>query len=194
MDDMTGMSETKPREILGIRGMLAGCASSSAESIRRRSAEEIDRLPFDGWPMQPLGTVAVRASPHGEARPCKRDNLIGQSGCGKYQVKLLGLDVFDPMGINAGHGEGNDMPAWFPDTDKNAPCFRACAAFFPRTSARDGLKLSLRGRFNDSVWTHLSGTMGAPLEAGRQGQIAIKSADYRNIELVEVRSLLGAAA
>ena len=117
------------------------------------------------------------------------DVQIRRSGDGEYQAALLGLDVFDPVDMNSDHREGNDIPAWFLDTDYNGLCFHVCQAFFPRTSAWEGLKRSLRGEFDDSVWTHLSGTVSAPFEAGEHEQIAVKAVDDRGNELMVVKSL-----
>ena len=107
----------------------------------------------------------------------------------EYQVELLGLDVFDPVDMDSDHREGNDVPAWFLDTDYNGLCFHVCQAFFPRTSAWAALKKSLRGEFDDSVWAHLSGTVSAPFRAREHGQIAVKVVDDRGNELMAVRSL-----
>lgn len=108
-------------------------------------------------------------------------------------VELLGLDVFDPVRMDSGHRVRGDVPAWLLDTDYNGLCFHVCQAFFPRTSARDGLKRSLRGKFDDSVWTHLSGTVSTPFQAGKHGQIAVKAVDDRGNELIVVKSLSEAA-
>ena len=51
----------------------------------------------------------------------------------KYQVELLGLDVFDPISMEVDHESGNDVPAWFLDTDYNGLCFHVSQAFFPKT-------------------------------------------------------------
>ena len=104
-------------------------------------------------------------------------------------VELLGLDVFDPVAMDSDHWEGSDVPAWFLDADYNDLCFHVCQAFFPRTSAWEGLKRSLRTEFDDSVWAHLSGTVSAPYEAGEHVQIAVKVVDERGNELMVVKSL-----
>ena len=77
-----------------------------------------------------------------------------------YQVELLGLDVFDPVEMDSDHQEGNDVPAWFLDTDYNGPLLSRVPGLLPR-ALRPGraLKQSLRGDFEDSVWQHLSGTV-----------------------------------
>jgi adenine-specific DNA-methyltransferase len=84
----------------------------------------------------------------------------------KYQVELLGLDVFDPVTMEVNHRKGDDVPAWFLDTDYNGMCFHVSQAFFPRTSEWDKLKKALKGEFEDSVWAHLAGTVSAPFAAG----------------------------
>lgn len=107
----------------------------------------------------------------------------------RYSVELLGLDVFDPVTMETDHRGGDDVPAWFLDTDYNGLCFHVCQAFFPRTSAWDSLKRALRGEFEDSVWDHLAGTTSAPFEAGEHNEIAVEVIDDRGNELLVVRHL-----
>jgi adenine-specific DNA-methyltransferase len=52
-----------------------------------------------------------------------------------YEIELLGLDVFDPGTMEVHHKRGDDVPAWFIDTDYNGLSFHVCQAFFPRTAA-----------------------------------------------------------
>ena len=126
------------------------------------------------------GTSAATAVPGAPETPAATQS---------YQVELLGLDVFDPVAMDSDHQEGHDVPAWFLDTDYNGLCFHVCQAFFPRTSAWEGLKRSLRGKFEDSVWAHLSGTVSAPFQAGDHGQVAVKVVDDRGNELMVVKPL-----
>ena len=102
---------------------------------------------------------------------------------------MLGLDVFDPVTMEVEHRRGDDVPAWFLDTDYNNLCFHVCQAFFPRTSAWDNLKRALKGIYDDSVWDHLAGTTSTPFEPGDQKQIAVKVIDDRGNELLVVKSL-----
>ena len=111
-----------------------------------------------------------------------------------YRVELLGLDVFDPVAMDSDHRKGNDVPAWFLDTDYNGFCFHVNKAFFPRTSAWTALERSLRGGFDESVWTHLSGTVSTPFQKGEHGQIAVKVVDDRGNELMVVKPLSEATA
>jgi adenine-specific DNA-methyltransferase len=107
----------------------------------------------------------------------------------RYQVELLGLDVFDPVNMEVFPRNGDDVPAWFLDTDYNGLSFHVSQAFFPRTSAWDNLKRALRSTHEDSVWDHLAGTVSAAFEAGEQGRIAVKVIDDRGNELLVVKSL-----
>jgi adenine-specific DNA-methyltransferase len=97
--------------------------------------------------------------------------------------------VFDPTTMETQHRRGDDVPAWFLDTDYNDLCFHVSQAFFPRTSAWDNLEKPLKGDYAESVWDHLSGTISAPFEAGEHRQIAVKVIDDRENELVVVVSL-----
>ena len=106
-----------------------------------------------------------------------------------YQVELLGLDVFDPVTMETVHRTGNDVPAWFLDTDYNGLCFHVSQAFFPRTGAWENLKKALRGAYEESVWDHLAGTRSAPFEPGEHRQIAVKVIDDRGNELMVVEKL-----
>jgi adenine-specific DNA-methyltransferase len=107
----------------------------------------------------------------------------------KYQVELLGLDVFDPVTMNVDHRPGGDVPAWLLDSDYNGLCFHVTQAFFPRTGAWESLKKALRGTYDEAVWDHLAGTVSAPFEAGEHGQIAVKVIDDRGNELLVVKDL-----
>jgi adenine-specific DNA-methyltransferase len=91
--------------------------------------------------------------------------------------------------MEADEMSGGDVPAWFLDTDYNGLCFHVCQAFFPRTSAWDNLKKSLKTDFEESVWDHLSGTVSAPFTAGDVQDVAVKVIDDRGNELLVVKSL-----
>jgi adenine-specific DNA-methyltransferase len=107
----------------------------------------------------------------------------------RYEVELLGLDVFDPVSMEADHRRGDDVPAWFLDNDYNGLCFHVTQAFFPRTGAWENLKKSLRATYDEAVWDHLAGTTSAPFEAGETGQVAVKVIDDRGNELLVVKDL-----
>ncbi|MCB8789045.1 site-specific DNA-methyltransferase [Planktothrix agardhii] len=108
---------------------------------------------------------------------------------GRYQVELLGLDVFDPTTMDVDHQQGKNVPAWFLDTDYNSLSFHVNQAFFPRTSAWDSIKKALKGTYEDSVWEHLAGTLSTEFDAGEHKQVAVKVIDDRGNELLVVKLL-----
>jgi adenine-specific DNA-methyltransferase len=108
---------------------------------------------------------------------------------GKLQVELLGLDTFDPISMQNEKKRGDDVPAWFLDTDYNGLSFHVSQAFFPRTEAWENLRKALKGDFEESVWEHLSGAVSAPFEIGEQRRIAVKVIDDRGNELMVERKL-----
>ncbi|MGI8907544.1 MAG: site-specific DNA-methyltransferase [Candidatus Sumerlaeaceae bacterium] len=108
---------------------------------------------------------------------------------GKFQVTLLGLDTFDPSTMESRSLPGDDVPAWFLDTDYNGLCFHVSQAFFPRTSAWESLKKALKATHEESVWDHLAGTTSAPFEPGEHKTIAVKVIDDRGNELLVIKAL-----
>jgi adenine-specific DNA-methyltransferase len=107
----------------------------------------------------------------------------------KYEVELLGMDVFDPTTMEVLNRRGDEVPAWFLDTDYNGLCFHVSQAFFPKTGAWENLKKALRGDYEETVWDHLAGTVSAPFEAGEHGQVAVKVIDERGNELLIVKPM-----
>ncbi|MFQ5804641.1 MAG: site-specific DNA-methyltransferase, partial [Candidatus Methylomirabilales bacterium] len=128
---------------------------------------------------------SVTGSPDVRLIRLKRKNGNGPL----YQVELLGLDVFDPVTMQTTHHKGDDLPAWFLDTDYDDLVFHVSQAFFPRTSAWDNLKRSLKGVYEESVWEHLAGTVSEPFSAGEYRKIAVKVIDDRGNELMVVKAL-----
>ena len=145
---------------------------------------------------------SVCGLPEIEVRKAKRPShlpsavLSGKKGASAgaeawFEVELLGLDVFDPTSMDVDHKRGDDVPAWFLDSDYNGLSFHVCQAFFPRTSAWDNLKRALKGEYEDSVWQHLSKNVSVPFEPGGHQQVAVKVIDDRGNELMVVKSLGG---
>jgi adenine-specific DNA-methyltransferase len=106
-----------------------------------------------------------------------------------YAVELIGLDVFDPVTMEVDHRSGNQVPAWFLDTDYNGLSFHVTQAFFPETKAWENLKRALGADYESDVWSHLAGTVSVPFVAGEHKEIAVKVIDHRGNELMVVASL-----
>ena len=103
--------------------------------------------------------------------------------CGSGWVKLLGLDVFDPITMEPHHAAGDDVPCWMLDTAYNGMVFHVDQVFFPKTSARDSLRKALKATHDEAVWQHLAGDTSAPFAAAVGSDIAVKVIDERGNEL-----------
>ena len=94
-----------------------------------------------------------------------------KGGPQRYEVELLGLDMFDPTTFEAEHRGGDDVPAWLLDTAWNGLSFHVSQAFFPRTSAWDNLQARRsRREFEESVWDHLAGHDQRAVHRGRHAR------------------------
>ncbi len=109
----------------------------------------------------------------------------------RWQVRLLGLDTFDPTSIKPHHLNGDDVPMWMLDTDWNGMAFSADQVFFPRTSAWDNLKKTLKSTHDETVWDHLAGDLSAPFAAPAGTDVAVKVLDDRGNELLKITRLGG---
>ena len=186
-----GLPDVRIRRVEAGVSTAPRTAGASAEAAAQGAAE----APAATTTGTPASTAGQGIPTEAGAPETLAAKAAGAPAAGRsYQVELLGLDVFDPVAMDSDHREGQDVPAWFLDTDYNGLCFHVCQAFFPRTSAWEGLKRSLRGKFEDSVWAHLSGTVSTPFQAGDHGQIAVKVVDDRGNELMVVKSLSEAEA
>jgi adenine-specific DNA-methyltransferase len=112
-----------------------------------------------------------------------------EDGTPRWEVKLLGLDVFDPITMQPHHAAGDDVPCWMLDTAYNGMVFHADQVFFPKTAAWDSLRKALRATHDDAVWAHLAGDTSAPFAAPVGGDIAVKVIDERGNELPVIRRL-----
>ena len=115
------------------------------------------------------------------------DARVERVGEGDYRVELLGLHMYDPVGTDSDHREGAGGPAWFPYIDYNGLRSHLRQAFFPKTSAWEGLRRSPRGAFDKSVWPHPSGPVSAPFGVDVHGRTAMKAVDDRGNELMVVK-------
>lgn len=110
----------------------------------------------------------------------------GPEGQVLHEVELKGLDLFDPESMDTESVGGENVPCWMLDTDYDGMCFYASQVFFPKTSAWDNLQRSLRATLDESVWTHLAGTVSEPFVLGDRRRVAVKVIDERGNELMRV--------
>ncbi len=116
----------------------------------------------------------------------RRAKKKGPEGQQLYEVELKGLDLFDPQSMDTESLGGENVPCWMLDTDHDGMSFYASQVFFPKTSAWDNLQRSMKATFDESVWSHLSGTVSEPFALGDRRRVAVKVIDERGNELMRV--------
>lgn len=121
----------------------------------------------------------------------RRAKKKGTDGAELYEVELVGLDIFNPETLEQESTDGQSVPCWMLDTDYDGFCFYATQVFFPKTSAWDNVQKSLDVFFDESVWTHLAGTVSEPFSPGERRRVAVKVIDERGNELLRVRDIEG---
>jgi adenine-specific DNA-methyltransferase len=126
---------------------------------------------------------SVTGLPDAKVRRAKKKGHEGQP---LYEVELNGLDLFNPESLETDSVGGENVPCWMLDTDYDGLSFYATQVFFPKTSAWDNLQRSLKANFDESVWSHLAGTVSEPFALGDRRRVAVKVIDERGNELMRV--------
>jgi adenine-specific DNA-methyltransferase len=109
---------------------------------------------------------------------------------GTYRVELRGVDIYDPLTGEAHSTRGEDVAAWFLDTDYDGMTFHICQAFFPGDAkAWDKLQRALKAQIDPEAFERMRGTVSFPFEPGEHQRIAVKVIDFRGNEVVRVISL-----
>ncbi len=126
---------------------------------------------------------SVTGLPDFNIRKSKKKGADGQP---LYEVELKGLDLFDPESLETESVGGENVPCWMLDSDYDGLSFYATQVFFPKTSAWDNLQRSLKATFDETVWSHLAGTVSEPFALGKRKRVAVKVIDERGNELMRV--------
>ncbi|MCS7241005.1 MAG: hypothetical protein NZ651_07165, partial [Candidatus Bipolaricaulota bacterium] len=92
---------------------------------------------------------------------------------GTYVVKLLGVDIYDPLTGEVHSARGEDVAAWFLDTDYDGRTFHICQAFFPGDpDAWEKLQRALKAWIDPEVFEKMRGTVSFPFKPGEHRRIA----------------------
>jgi adenine-specific DNA-methyltransferase len=109
---------------------------------------------------------------------------------GTHRVELRGVDIYDPLTGEVQSTRGEDVAAWFLDTDYDGKTFHICQAFFPGDpDAWEKLQRALKAQITPEAFEKMRGTVSLPFRPGKQGQIAVKVIDFRGNEVVRVVKL-----
>jgi adenine-specific DNA-methyltransferase len=108
-----------------------------------------------------------------------------------YTVTLRGVDIYDPNTGELLQSRGENVAAWFLDTDYDGYSFHIRQAFFPNGGQDPWEKLShtLKGVIDPEKLASLRGTTSLPFLVGKNRKIAVKVIDFRGNEVLRVLGL-----
>lgn len=113
---------------------------------------------------------------------------------GKYRVKVLGFDYYNPRTGTIDSGGAERIAMWMLDTDYDGRSLFPRQIFFPMSGPKDGwtkLAKNLKAEIDEDLVEAYHGRVSLPFELGTHERIAVKIVDDRGIEslkLMDVRS------
>ena len=107
---------------------------------------------------------------------------------GQIQVKINGVDVFNPSSGDVHSDDPNSIPCWFIDIDYNGESFFVRHAYFPGTTSDPykSLKTTLKAEINREAWETLRSDTSRPFERPESGRIAVKVINHLGDEVMKV--------
>ena len=106
---------------------------------------------------------------------------------GQLQVKVNGVDVFDPSTGEVRSDGADGIACWFIDTDYNEESFFVRHAYF--LGANDpykALKTTLKAEINEDAWATLNSDTSRPFDKPKSGRIAVKVINHLGDEVMKV--------
>lgn len=106
---------------------------------------------------------------------------------GQVQVKINGVDVFDPSTGEIRSDNPDNIACWFIDTDYNEESFFVRHAYF--LDANDPykvLKTTLKAEINQEAWETLHSDTSRSFEKPKSGRIAVKVINHLGDEVMKV--------
>ena len=105
----------------------------------------------------------------------------------QVQVRIAGLDIFDPSKGEVRAGGTEDIAAWFIDTDYDEESFFVRHAYF--LGANDpykALKTTLKAEIDEEAWESLYRDTSRPFPRPSSGRIAVKVINHFGDEVMKV--------
>lgn len=116
---------------------------------------------------------------------------VTKTRSGEWQVKLEGVDIYDPVENTVRSAKAEKVAAWFLDSDFDGRCFCICQALFPDQDAWEKIAKSLGSAADPEAFAAFKGTTSLAFKKGKHGRIAVKVIDPRGNEVMTVRKLEG---
>jgi adenine-specific DNA-methyltransferase len=115
------------------------------------------------------------------------DIQILPTGDNHIQLKIHGVDVFDPTTGEIRSDDPDRIACWFIDTDYNEESFFVRHAYFLGASdPYKALKTTLKAEINEDAWSTLHSDTSRPFERPKSGRIAVKVINHLGDEVMKV--------
>jgi adenine-specific DNA-methyltransferase len=117
------------------------------------------------------------------------DIRIEDAGDGRIQVRIEGVDIFDPNTGTVKSSSTDDIACWFLDTDYDDESFFVRHAYFMNGGTKDPyekLKRSLKAEIDEEAWQSLHSNVSRPFPKPDTGRIAVKVINHLGDEVLEV--------
>ena len=106
---------------------------------------------------------------------------------GQLQVRVNGVDVFDPSRGEVRSDGPDGIACWFIDTDYNGESFFVRHAYF--LGANDpykSLRTTLKAEIDEEAWSTLHSAISRPFDPPESGRIAVKVINHLGDEVMKV--------
>jgi len=105
----------------------------------------------------------------------------------QIQVKINGVDVFDPSTGEVRSDEPDNIACWFIDSDYNGESFFVRQAYFlGQNDPYKSLKISLKAEIDQEAWESLNCDISVPFAKPSTGRIAVKVINHLGDEVMKV--------
>lgn len=105
----------------------------------------------------------------------------------QIQVKINGVDVFDPSTGEVRSDEPDNIACWFIDSDYNGESFFVRQAYFlGQNDPYKSLKTSLKAEIDQEAWESLNSDISVPFPKPSTGRIAVKVINHLGDEVMKV--------
>ena len=106
---------------------------------------------------------------------------------GRIQVRVNGVDVFDPNSGEVRSDGPEDIACWFIDTDYSEESFFVRQAYFlGQSDPYRALKTTLKAEINEEAWETLHSDISRPFEKPASGRLAVKVINHLGDEVMKV--------
>ena len=115
------------------------------------------------------------------------DITLEEADENQLQVRIKGVDIYDPSTGQVRSDDTDGIACWFIDTDYNEESFFVRHAYF--LGANDpykALKTTLKTEINREAWESLNSDVSRPFPKPESGRIAVKVINHLGDEAMKV--------